>query len=316
MNNKITCKRIRPNPVFEDWIAQMYEDAKLNKSNLEGMLKEALESLLKYPLPLKSGAECIILKGFNKTLCEYIDKLLNWDNNNKTIELKTTAKPNPECYVEIQHIKVDKIQDYATTPSVGTKNTGNGMPKGKKEEKKANVYKPAYRSGGYAILIALLEQSLENPNKCALSKEELIEKAQKHAEESLVRRKHDSYYNGWSSMSTLQKKGLVSNKKGKKAEYTLTEEGKEVAKQILEDAKSIPAVNDIIFKDMPIASTASDRQNIVFVDDNIPSTSGNIDYGNVVNMEPGTFHIILLIDKNETSGYVFCLFIIISVLAH
>lgn len=66
MDKKVSCKRVRPNARFEDWLLQLCAEAKAKKSHLEPMLKEAAESLGKYPLPLKTASECIILKGFNK----------------------------------------------------------------------------------------------------------------------------------------------------------------------------------------------------------------------------------------------------------
>ncbi|KAJ8716770.1 hypothetical protein PYW07_003397 [Mythimna separata] len=396
MTDKVTCKRLRPNPIFEDWLAKMYEDARLTNSRLVDKLKEALDSLMKYPLPLKSGAECIILKGFDKKLCTYLDKLLNDLNNHKLSEkdqssceevisngsensvLKTppsssknqiTGKqgyslsldgrpgvdldklpqlamhPVTECHVSLQHMDIDQIQYINPGPSGLTNGTGQGKVKAKGVGKKSGKYKPAHRSGGYAILVALLEQSLENPDKSALSKEELIEKAQKHSEESMVRPKNDSFYTAWSSIVTLQKMNLVTkiNKKKSKStvkvEYKLTEEGKRLALEIIEDAENIPTVNDIIFKDVPSSSTASEAQDAVMAQDNevpstsvaniipstsvanvipstsvtnvipstsvadiMPSTSGNISSKNVIELAPGTFDIIMLIDKNETGG--------------
>lgn len=368
MNNIVTCKRLRPNPIFEGWLTKLYEEAKLNKSPLEDKLKEALKSLIKYPSPLKSGAECIILKGFDKKMCAYLDYLLNQDSNNDAISkncksssdevietgsdnavLKTSldtnkrklsggnsqsksknlaldghsnvdltelpelsSTPFAEYHVNRQHMEINNVQDSNIAPSVITKNIDNRKLKTKRGEKKTGKYKPAHRSGGFAILVALLEHSLEIQDKAEMTKEEIIEKAQKHAEESFVRPKNDSFYSAWSSMSTLLKKGLVNKSKGKKAKYTLTDEGRELAIEVLEDAQNIPTVNDIIFKDVPSTSSTSVQQSAdIVIDDEIPSTSGNKPAINAIEMAPGTFDIILLIDKNETGGYFTCFFFIL-----
>lgn len=359
MNNKVTCKRVRPNPIFEQWLTTMYEDAKKTKSPLEDMLMECLESLMKYPLPLKSGAECIILKGFNRRLCAYLDKLLNDDNNNGSKSCdeliasgsdnsvssfgEDSTKSNSNCVASNRDPRVDLIrfpgfssnqpmlvevvQESSTTAtSVNIENANKVQ--GKRKGKKGGKYKPAHRSGGYALLVALLEHTLEFPDKAVLTKEELIEKAQKHAEESLVIKKPNCYYNGWSNMSILQKKGLVIKSiKKKKTEYALTEEGKELAKEILEDANNVPTMNDIIFKNLsPTISNPVIKQNTDTLDDTIlpstsrtsvtqsdnivqiSSTSRDTDMRNFIEFLPETFDIILLIDKNETGGYVSCVF--------
>lgn len=90
---RITLKRSRPNPIFEDWLKELHEEAKEKKSKLEPILKEALESILKYPLPLQSGAECAILKGFDKKLCKFLDlRLEAYNSNTNGSELSSKVK--------------------------------------------------------------------------------------------------------------------------------------------------------------------------------------------------------------------------------
>jgi len=57
----------------------------------------ALESLKKYPLPLETGKDCRILKGFGAKLCQMLDqKLKNPQNVPKTVnfEEEILLKPN------------------------------------------------------------------------------------------------------------------------------------------------------------------------------------------------------------------------------
>lgn len=78
MNNEqlieITLKN--PNPVFEKWIERWLQEA-INKGyKSQHKMREALDSLRKFPLPLATGRDCLILKGFGPKLCDLIDQEL------------------------------------------------------------------------------------------------------------------------------------------------------------------------------------------------------------------------------------------------
>lgn len=352
-SQKVTYKRVRPNPLFEDWLNCMYEEAKRSKSKMEPILKEALFSLSKYPVPLKSGSECIILKGFGKELCKYLDICLerysnytsasacssndnrnshtdtplssiscNVNNKTPTSEINqhydqeelfsshNSTKPNTSTQIHTvsnSELQVDVCDSNTKSESCTSTNSDTALKKSKK------AYKPAYKSGGYAILVTLLKNFSENPNVPALKKEDLIEKAQTYCEESFIRPKPGSYYTAWSNINTLISKGLVKKPGKKKKEYSLTDKGKELARNLIKDTENRPSVNDIIFNEEPSGSDVIVEQNDnIIVDNEVPSTSDSINV-DVIEMEPGSFDIILLIDKNETGGYVGRL-ILISIL--
>ncbi|KAI4502430.1 hypothetical protein M0802_002342 [Mischocyttarus mexicanus] len=71
---KITLKK--PNPLFELWLEEWKNKAISQESNLQYHFDEALNTLRKYPLPLESGKDCIILKYFGLKLCKMLDKRL------------------------------------------------------------------------------------------------------------------------------------------------------------------------------------------------------------------------------------------------
>ncbi|KAG8042080.1 hypothetical protein G9C98_000071 [Cotesia typhae] len=73
---RINVKRKKPNELFEQWLEEWREQAKIKKSNLEDHFSKALVSLKKYPLPLASGADCILLQNFGSKLCKMLDKKL------------------------------------------------------------------------------------------------------------------------------------------------------------------------------------------------------------------------------------------------
>ncbi|XP_028040926.1 crossover junction endonuclease MUS81 isoform X4 [Bombyx mandarina] len=102
VGNRITYKRKRPNPMFQEWLEELHEEAKEKGSKLEPMLREALDSLSKYPLPLNSGAECAILRGFQKKLCIFLDKRLSKKNDPTMVQFKKF----PDLKHEYRSLKV------------------------------------------------------------------------------------------------------------------------------------------------------------------------------------------------------------------
>ncbi|XP_022828309.1 crossover junction endonuclease MUS81 [Spodoptera litura] len=337
MNKKVSCKRVRPNARFEDWLLHLCAEAKAKKSHFEPMLKEAAESLAKYPLPLKTASECIILKGFNKKLCLYLDKCLtsfnekalsnNCENRGRGepshSARSTTISPIPSSQHVTRSISNSPLSEsfpnlgisgpLEINPSSRTSKTDSEISENvssdsgplssgnKKKRGIASTYKPAYRSGGYAILVTLLEQSKLNPN-CTMTKELLIEKAQIHCEESFVRPKAGSMYTAWSNMSRLLTKGLVTKTRKKNAEYSLTSEGERLATELLDASTNIPTVNDMIFNDIPSTSSSKSHTSNPISNTAPKQGSSTSQQQSFIDMKPGEFDIILLIDKNETGG--------------
>lgn len=192
-------------------------------------------------------------------------------------------------------------------PSASTSSQSN------KGARRPRIFKPVFRSGSYAILVALLEQLRGNPSKSALEKQELINLAQPHSEESFSRPKPDSFYTAWSNMKTLISKKLVLCTKSKKTTYSLSDEGIALAVQVLQDYKDRPTVNDLIFNGVsssnlypmreqdnssPGGSTTSSPIVSLVLSQISSSDSVSID------LPPDSFDVILLIDKNETGGCV------------
>lgn len=335
-NQRITFKRKRPNPLFQEWLEELHEEAKAKSSKLEPMLKEALESISKYPLPLKTGAECAILRGFEKKLCLFLDKRLEVYNSNKSQEIhqkcpqsNVCENSNPNSNVVVENVSnsipqtssQDILAKYSgnnsqeatnqlQAPSRSNSNSQQD-PTSHKPKSRERTYKPAFRSGGYAILLALLEHMQDNPGEPDIAKEKIIDIAQKYSEESFVRPKPESFYTAWSNMTRLVTKGLVEKSKKKKVVYALTEQGVQLAKELLAETKDRPTVNDLIFNSPALTQTSNSQDSCITritgtdseVSSQVGSQSSSTDLA-CIEMPPGSFEVILLIDKNETGGCV------------
>lgn len=66
----------RPNRLFEIWLEEWRKDAAHQNPDLRNHFTKALDSLKRYPLPLESGRDCIILQHFGTKLCSMLDKKL------------------------------------------------------------------------------------------------------------------------------------------------------------------------------------------------------------------------------------------------
>lgn len=73
---RITLIRTCPNPLFEKWLTEFIAEAEKKDAKSQYNLKKALASLQKFPLPLNTGRDCIILEGFGKGICSLLDQKL------------------------------------------------------------------------------------------------------------------------------------------------------------------------------------------------------------------------------------------------
>lgn len=198
MKKRVTVVFENPNPLFEKWLIEWKEDAKRRGSKMERTFNFALSNLRKFPIPLASGQDCKILRGFGDKLCKMLDDKLTEYNLTRGNHCQKVTTPNKQ-------IKAPKLKS----------------PNSHKKE-----YAPKYKSGGYAILTTLYRQW---PG--SLSKDEIIHLGKHLSDTSFLKPDPGSYYTAWSSMKTLQEKGLVI-KKGKPIKYSLTDTGYSLAEKL------------------------------------------------------------------------------------
>ncbi len=80
---------------------------------------------------------------------------------------------------------------------------------------KERPYVPRYGSGPYALLIGLFRARDEDGQEYFLTKEQLIAYATPLSEKSFTVPDPGKFYTAWSSMKTLQERGLVVKAKSK-----------------------------------------------------------------------------------------------------
>ena len=193
-------KHVSPNEHILEFLYGLKEKA---EGSYVFCLSRAIKSVESEQLPITTKEELLKLKYIGGFLANQIAAFIR--NN-----------PRPET------------PSASSAPEHAEAANGSDNPK-----KRKRPYQPRFRSGPYAILLALRD-GLEH-GKSHMSKAEIAQKAQKYADEPIIARKtggpsqRNNYYDGWSSVGrTLVKRNLVV-KFSNPAKYALTDGGREVA---------------------------------------------------------------------------------------
>lgn len=281
------------NPLFEQWLTELRNEAASKQWKTQYVYDKALKSLRKYPLPLKSGKEARILEFFGEKICSMLDDKLakhfadtaNADSN----EMDEVSSRNSRSGI------LSAVHDIDTTQKT-TDNASNGRGISKKE------YIPARKSGSYALIITLYKFSLMDGFVGYMRKMELMIAAQPLSEKSFTVPEPGSHYTAWSSMGSLIKKGLVK-KEGNPARYSLSSSGLELAEKILQGEEKLMS-----------SATNSQSSTLSFQSGSLTQNTYNSESSSQQSsvcsveliaaqkftLEPGQFDIILCVDSCET----------------
>ncbi|XP_036356840.1 crossover junction endonuclease MUS81-like isoform X2 [Octopus sinensis] len=274
-----------PNGLIVKWLKEWQMEASEKGSKVQYTYSKAINSLKKYPLPLRSGNECRILENFGKKICEMIDEKIAqhsaetgmeisemFDAESKTSRsenvTKTTQNPSPNkklCSRLAVHT-ISSSDENDTEEDEGGEEGGGGSrgkdappsvvhqtdnltPTKSPSGSKTKAYVPKHRSGAYAVLVTLFRSQKEH-----MTKEELIREAQPLSETSF-KSVGDSYYSAWSSVRTLIKKELVV-KQSSPAKYSLTDSGQSLASKLSQSAQDPESIVPFPSGDEPSSTTS------------------------------------------------------------
>ncbi|KAH6663796.1 hypothetical protein B0J14DRAFT_252961 [Halenospora varia] len=206
------------NPLLLSWVKEWLDTARERNSKGVTTYKKAYDSMKSCPLPFSHPSEAQQLTGFGPKLCSRLtDKLTKYCEEN--------GLPMPE----MPH---KKRKGAAAKDDGDEGSDGEAVPAKKaRKPSKPKAYVPKYRSGGYAIILALATLDEDSPS--GLTKQQTIELAQPHSDSSFSAPSDPTaFYTAWNSMKTLISKDLVFEKGRPLRKYALTDEGWEVAKRI------------------------------------------------------------------------------------
>ncbi|SPQ18644.1 ac250775-4fbb-4bf1-8514-3273f935af78 [Thermothielavioides terrestris] len=229
------------NPLLLEWVKEWWDTARERNSKGVTTYKHAYDSLKACPIPFEHPSSLQQLKGFGPKLCERLTEKLRQ-------HCEENGLPMPP------HPATKKRAGTSSNP--GGEGADDGPARPAKKAKKAKPYVPAYRSGAYALLLAL---SSAGEDGAGMTKAELIEEAQPHCDSSFSAPADPTkFYTAWSSMKTLLQKELVYERGRPLKRYALTDEGWEVARRIRETA--VPKASSTSDANPNIAAAAPNRQ--------------------------------------------------------
>jgi hypothetical protein len=175
---------------------------------------------------INSGREAMVLEGIGEATAEKLErKLKEYRETHGETTINDglcTQKPNQTNTISsLERVPTDTDISLSSEPIL------------KSKPSKKRVYIPAYRSGAYAIIMALLVESQKDYFCGYLTKRELFEKAQQYCDVSFAPVEPGRFHTGWTSMKTLIEKELVIKEgSSNMMRYSLSAEGEILAKKL------------------------------------------------------------------------------------
>ncbi|XP_066537489.1 crossover junction endonuclease MUS81 isoform X1 [Hoplias malabaricus] len=223
-----------PNPLFLLWLTEMRDHAKEKGLKTQYVYQKAINSLKKYPLPLKNGKEAKILQNFGDGICKILDERLQRHYRENGVDASIQSLSRAPSLIPMSDTKLAPPKPQPASSKVLSKEAGANMVDGdvgKEKNRKKKEYVPQKRSGGYAVLLTLYRHSQVPGSKGFMFKNELQTEAQSLCEKSFTVPDLGSKYTAWSSVSTLIQKDLLL-KTHNPARYSLTELGLALAERL------------------------------------------------------------------------------------
>ncbi|KAI8967172.1 hypothetical protein BDF20DRAFT_902126 [Mycotypha africana] len=204
------------NPLLRDWMKEMMDKAEGLQSRKYYTLKKAYDSLCKCPVTFDHPSQAIQLDGIGEGLVKSLEERMRKyckDNN-----LPMPQRPNNPTG------KGNKRKHTEDTDSPGSSSSSS-------RARATKPYIPRYRTGAYAILLAL--RDFLDVGQDEATREQICQLAQDHCDASLTLAEPGKSYSAWNGIKTLHEKGYVY-KSGRPAKFRLTETGVSLADKLKE----------------------------------------------------------------------------------
>ncbi|KAL8184090.1 UNVERIFIED_CONTAM: hypothetical protein K2H54_006205 [Gekko kuhli] len=306
-----------PNPLFKRWLEEWRDQAaECGRFRLQRAYERALSSLHKYPLPLGSGREARILQYFGEHICRQLDEQLEKHHCTQEdlvapiISWSVQEDGDPPCSKGAPGSDIPVLLPVPSSTKPDQLQGQNLKKTKPASQQRARKYLPAQRSGAYAVLVALYQDSIR-PHTCGyLTKPELQQAAQPLCDKSFFPAGPGSKATAWSAVSTLICKELV-RKTSVPARYSLTETGLALAKELLalgkppllqDDDLRLPAAGT---EELLVDSEGDDGQRSdhdASPAEPRPEEPRPEAFKPLFTFYPGQFDVILCVDFIETTG--------------
>lgn len=302
-----------PNPLLLAWVKEWYDDAREKNTKGVTTYRKAYNSLKKCPKVFQHPSELTELQFFGQTLTKRLtDKLEIYCRENGIAMPERPSKSRKRNGAARAEGEGEDDDEDEAEPAPAPK-----------KPRKTKPYVPAFRSGAYALIVALSNMPEHGPE--GMAKLDLIDKAQPHCNSSFTASEPGSFYTAWSSMKTLLTKELVYERGRPTKRYALTEEGRDVARRIQEANQNGTGSTEAMANDSAQNSTGSRSQapslavtggfdggphDLSLEDDKPdfgdvvtdgPAVSDNSSLPNftTIRLNPGSFTVHLVLDVRE-----------------
>ncbi|KAI9824292.1 MAG: Crossover junction endonuclease mus81 [Phylliscum demangeonii] len=196
------------NPLLLQWLEEWLQNAREQNSKGAQTYKKAYDSMKACPIAFAHPAEAQQLSGLGPKLCDRLSAKLKEHCAAHGLPMPDISSAAPKRTIE---------DGVAAGPT--------------KKVRKPKPYVPVFRSGPYAIVLAL--SSADEDDGRGYSKTEVIELAQPHCDASFTAPIDPTkYFTAWNAMKTLMEKDLVFERGRPLRKYALTEDGWVVAKRM------------------------------------------------------------------------------------
>ncbi|POS77186.1 crossover junction endonuclease MUS81 [Diaporthe helianthi] len=300
-----------PNALLLSWVKEWYDDAREKNTKGVNTYRKAYNSLKKCPKVFQHPSELTELQFFGQTLTRRLTEKLEF-------YCRENGLPMPD-----RPSKSRKRKGPGTGDGDEHSNEDEEVPApAPKKPRKTKQYVPTFRSGSYAIIVALSSIPENGPE--GMSKLELIDKAQPYCNSSFTAMEPGKFYTAWTSMTTLVSKELVYERGRPTKRYALTEEGRDVAKRIKQvnannivdtEERTNDAANNSTGTRSQLASLAfaddveerasnfavQERSDIATVvpDGPLVSDNSSLPKFTAIRLTPGSFTVHLVLDVRE-----------------
>lgn len=219
-----------PNALLLAWVKEWYDTARERNSKGVTTYKHAYNALKACPMPFDHPSQLQQLRGFGTKLCERLTAQLQKHCDENNLEM-------PEHPMASKKRKgVGNAHATAAGALVDDDDDHGSLAPPAKKPKNTKQYVPSYRSGPYALVVAL--SKMPQDATVGMSKQDLIDAAQPYSDSSFTAPSDPrKFYTAWKSMDTLLAKELVYERGRPTKRYALTDEGWEVARKIEETTK-------------------------------------------------------------------------------
>ncbi|XP_017114434.1 crossover junction endonuclease MUS81 [Drosophila elegans] len=168
METRLEVRLREPNPLFTRWLERWLREAERRQQKSQFKLRQALEALKSYPLPLSSGRDCSILRGFGGTLCQLIDEELRQHRGLQLVVREEAPVAQQHYEQQVQQVirqvqEHQKRQDKKSKPRKPTKK--ELLEQAALEERERVV---EMQLGGFQLLLLVDTQETSGKNKRVL----------------------------------------------------------------------------------------------------------------------------------------------------